>query len=77
MTGGQSNFFKFTLVFLGPWDSRYFFFEVVMFLDETMWPEAKTFGLRGCVQIKLPAGQEWKTPSTGVVPISRAAHTLM
>jgi hypothetical protein len=77
MTGQQSNFFKFKLVFLSPWDSRSFFFEVLLFLDEIMWPEGKTCGFKGLRSDKLPAGQEWQRLCIGVVPISRAAHTLM
>jgi hypothetical protein len=53
MTGGQSNFFKFPLVFLSPWDDRSFFFEVLSIIDETMIPEVKTFAFWLCVQINF------------------------
>jgi hypothetical protein len=77
MTGQQSNFFKFKLVFLSPWDGRSFFFEVLLFLDENVWPEGKTSGFKGPRSDKLPVGQEWQRRSIGVVQISRAARTVM
>jgi hypothetical protein len=57
MTGQQSNFFKFKLVFLSPWDGRSFFFEVFLFLDENVWPEGKLPVSRGCVQINFRLGR--------------------